>query len=126
MSDQAPAPLRWAVWLLAAESAGVLAVTVFLLYEDLTAPVGSAGGAFAVTLYAAVMATALGLLGWALHRRRKWARGPALVLQLLLIPIGYYMVTGGLAWLGVPVIAAGLAGAGMLVAPSTRAALGVH
>jgi hypothetical protein len=43
----------------------------------------------------------------------------------MLLPIGWFMVGGGLAWLGVPVFVLGLVGAGLLVAPTTREALGV-
>lgn len=119
-----PASLRWAVGLLAAESVGLGALVAFLLYEDLNAPAGSVGSAIAVTLFAALMAGLLGLLAWALWRRRGWARGPAMVLQLLMLPIGYYMITGAVAWLGLLVVAIGLGGAGALLAPATRAALG--
>jgi hypothetical protein len=114
------------VVLLTAEAAALVALVAFLLYEDLTAPTGSLRGALAVTLYAAVMAGLLAVLSWALRRRQGWARGPAILLQLLLLPTGYYMVTGGLAWLGIPVLAIGLAGAGMLLAPATREALGIR
>lgn len=119
-----PASLRWAVWLLAAQSIALAALVAFLVYEDLAAPAGSMGGAVAVTVFAALMAGALGLLAWALGRRHGWARGPAVVLQLLILPIGYSMMTSGMAWLGVPVIAAGLAGAAALLSSTTRAALG--
>ena len=97
---------------------------IFLAYEGLTATAGSAPGALAVTLYAALMAALMGGLGWMLWRRRAWARGPAIVLQLLLVPIGYTMVSGGL-WLGLVVMAVGLCGAGTLLAPATRASLGM-
>jgi hypothetical protein len=43
----------------------------------------------------------------------------------MLLPLGWFMVRGGLAWLGVPLLAIGLVGAGLLIAPATRAALGV-
>ncbi len=72
------------------------------------------------------MAGVLGLLAWSLHRRQRWARGPAIVLELLLLPIGYYMVAGGVAWLGLPTMALGLVGAGALLAPTTRSALGIQ
>jgi hypothetical protein len=113
------------VRLLIAQSAVLAAVTLWLVYEVATAPASSARGAVLVTLYAALMAALFGLLGWSLHRLRGWARGPAIVMEMLLIPVGYYMVAGGVAWLGLPVIAFGLVGAGMLLAPSTRAALGL-
>jgi hypothetical protein len=115
--------LRWAVRLLIVEAVALAAVTGWLVYE--VAITTNVRGAVGVTVYAGVMAALFGLLGWALHRRRAWARGPAIVLQMLLIPIGYYMTTGGVAWLGLPVIAFGLVGAGVLLAPSTRATLGL-
>jgi len=71
-----------------------------------------------------ILAALMGGLGWMLWRRRAWARGPAIVLQLLLVPIGYTMVSGGL-WLGLVVMAVGLCGAGTLLAPATRASLGM-
>ena len=55
-----------------------------------------------------------------------WARGPAIVLELLLFPIGYSMATSGLGRSGSWCMALGLAGAGSLLAPSTRAALGIR
>jgi hypothetical protein len=118
-----PVSLRWAFWLLAAQGVGLAALAAFLVYEDVTAPPENVGGAVAVTFFAALMAGLLGLLAWALGRRQGWARGPALVLQLLMLPMGYYMVTGGAAWLGVPVMAAGVGGVVALLAPTTRAAL---
>ncbi len=124
--DGLPAPLRWAIWLLAAESAGLVAVVAILFYDDLAAPVQSVVSAVALTVAAALLAAILAGLAWALTRKRAWARGPAIVLQLLLLPIGYTMITGGLPVLGVPVIVIGLVGAGTLLAPATRAALGME
>jgi hypothetical protein len=79
-----------------------------------------------VTVFSALLAAAFGGLAWALHGRRSWARGPAVVLQLLLIPIGYTMATSGLPVFGVPVLLIGLVCAGTLLAPASRAALGRH
>ena len=49
----------------------------------------------------------------------------AIVIELLLLPIGYYMVTGGAAYLGIPLMIVGIFGAGLLLAPATRTALGL-
>ena len=103
--DGAPGTLRLAVWLLLAQAVAVAGLVIFLVYQDVTetsTAAGSARGAILVIVYAAVMAGVLGLLAWSLHRRQRWARGPAIVLELLLLPIGYYMVAGGVAWLGLP------------------------
>lgn len=122
----APATLRWAVVLVLAEALVVAAIAGYLVVEDVTASPTDPAGAIAVTAYFAALAALLGVLCRALWRRRAWARGPAFFLQLMLLPIGYYMMAGGLAWLGVPVILLGLLGAVLLVAPATRNALGVR
>jgi hypothetical protein len=115
--------LRVGIWLLTGEAVLLAGLVVFLLYQDLTARAETAGGAVAVTVYAAIITAIVALLAWSLARRRAWARGPAVVMQLLLIPLGWYALTGGLPALGVPVIIAGVVGALALMAPSTREAL---
>jgi hypothetical protein len=114
------------VGLLLAEAAVVALIVIFLVYQALTNRGVIVRDAMIVTGFAALVAVLLGVLGVALNRRRAWARGPAVVLELMLLPIGWYMVAGGLAWLGVPVFALGLFGAGLLVTPSAREALGVR
>jgi len=118
-----PNLLRWAVRLLVVET-GLLAVLVLVLVvADFTAQASSGRTAIAVTLYVAVIAALLGFLTRSLARHRAWARGPAVVLNMLLLPIGFTMAAGGLAWMGVPLMLLGLAGAVLLLAPGTRAAL---
>ena len=118
-----PATLRWAVGLLAAQAAGLAVLTVLVVYADLVATATTVQGAIGLTIFTALMAALLGVFAWSLHRRRRWARGPAIVLQLLLVPIGWTMVSGGQPAFGIPVIALGLIGAGLLLAPATREAL---
>jgi hypothetical protein len=120
-----PPTLRWAIGLLFAEAVVVALIVVFLIYEDVTGTVVSWRDAMIVTGFAAMMAALLGLCGLALARRRAWARGPAVVLELMLLPVGWFMVAGGLVWLGVPVFLLGLFGVGLLIAPATREALGM-
>ncbi|GAA1773728.1 hypothetical protein [Luedemannella helvata] len=117
--------LTWAVRVLAAQTVIVAAVAALTIYADLTAESSSLRAALTVTGYVLMMAAIFGLLAWSLHRRRPWARGPAIVLELLLVPIGWYMVSGGWPWLGLPLLLIGLVTAGLLLAPATRAALGI-
>jgi hypothetical protein len=117
--------LRWAVILLAVEAVAVAVLAGYVGWEAATAKSASTGTAVATPLITALFAVILGLLSWSLWGLRSWARGPAIVLQMLLIPIGYTMVTGGLPWVGIPVIVIGVFGAGLLLAPSTRTALGL-
>jgi hypothetical protein len=120
-----PGPLTWAVRLLYAEAVAVGLVALYLVYEDITRSASDLRAAILVTLYAVALAGALGGLSYALSRRRPWARGPVVALQLLLLPIGYYVATGGRPWLGVPIVLVGLVVVGLLVAPSSTKALGV-
>jgi hypothetical protein len=121
-----PATLRWAAGLLAGQAVVMAGVTGFFVYEDVTATPGSVRDALAITVYFGLLAVLFGLLAWSLVRRRSWARGPAIVLELMLLPFGYYMIEGGHPMYGVPVMLLGLAGAGLLLAPPTREALGIR
>jgi hypothetical protein len=78
-----------------------------------------------VTAFAIAGAALLFVLARALAHRRGGARGPAIVLQLMLLPIGYFMIQGGLAWAGVPVIAIAVAVGALLVTPTSTEALGL-
>ena len=121
----APATWRVAVSVLAAEAVVLLGLTGWVVYQDFFAAATSPQGALGTTIFALALAALLGLLAWSIWKRRAWARGPAVVLQLLLLPIGYYMITGGQPLLGVVTIAVGLVGAGALLAHGTRAALDI-
>jgi hypothetical protein len=121
-----PPALKWAIRLLAVEALGVAAVTVLLVWGDVTEAPTNRSGAWTITGLAAAVTVLLAVLCRALWRRRAWARGPAIVLELMLLPIGYYMIQGGVPWLGVPVLLLGLFGAGLLFTPAAREALGVR
>ncbi|WBB66628.1 hypothetical protein [Micromonospora sp. WMMD812] len=124
-SDPIPVTLRWAVRLLRGEAVAVALIAVWLVWADLTADT-TAGltSALLVTAFAVGAAVALWALGGALARCRAGARAPAIVLQLMLLPIGWYMVQGGLGWLGVPLMALGVGVSALLVSPATTRALG--
>ncbi|MEV6525310.1 hypothetical protein AB0M43_25480 [Longispora sp. NPDC051575] len=120
-----PITLKALVGLLWGKAAVLVGLTGWLLYADLSGRAGSARLANFVTVYAAAYAVLLLFVGWAVFRRRSWSRGPAMMLELFLLPIGYYMVAGGQPLLGVPVIALGALGVFLTLHPRTRAALGL-
>ena len=45
--------------------------------------------------------------------------------MLMLCAVGYYMIQGGVAWGGVPLLALGLVVCGLLLTPASSKALGV-
>ncbi|MEU4479905.1 hypothetical protein AB0F68_17890 [Micromonospora sp. NPDC023966] len=123
-SGPVPGTLRWAVLLLRAEAVALGLVAVWLIWSDLTARTTDLTSALLVTAFAVAGAAVLWALGTALGRRRSGARAPAIVLQLMLLPVGWYMIQGGLGWLGLPLMALGLAVTGLLVSTPTNRALG--
>ncbi|WP_432835431.1 hypothetical protein [Dactylosporangium sp. CA-092794] len=125
-AEQTPSTLRWAVRLLLLEGAGLAALTLWFVYQDLTASWTAAEMALSSTGYLALMTVLFIGIGVALHRRRRWARGPGIVAQMLQMPIGWTMLTQGQPYVGAPIFLLGLAGAVLLFAPSTRIALGVR
>jgi fatty acid desaturase len=51
-----------------------------------------------------VGAIGLGLVGRGLYRRRRWARAPALVTNLLVLPVAFDLTRGGRWYVGVPLL----------------------
>ncbi|MEV0805844.1 hypothetical protein [Micromonospora sp. NPDC050200] len=123
-SDPVPDTLRWAVRLLRGEAVALALLAGWLIWADLTATKTDLVSALFVTGFAVAGAAALWALGGALARRRAGARAPAMVLQLMLLPVGWFMISGGLGWLGVPLMALGVGVCALLISPPTTRALG--
>ncbi|MFR9674246.1 hypothetical protein [Streptomyces sp. TR06-5] len=62
-----------------------------------------------------------------IRQRRRWSRGPALITQLLALPVGWQMAQNGGPWVagGVVIGLAALVVLGALVTPTAAAALGI-
>jgi hypothetical protein len=123
--DATASSLLLAVNLLRAQAAGLAAVTAYLIYQDLTAEAASLGVAIALTCFAALGAAGVALVARFLARRSAAARGPAIVVQLMLLVVSYYMVQAGLLWVAVPLILLALATGAALLAPPTTRSLGL-
>ncbi|MFG2069768.1 hypothetical protein ACGFKZ_23200 [Micromonospora tulbaghiae] len=123
-SDPLPGTLRAAVLLLRAQAVALGLIAVWLVWSDLTADTTDLTSALLVTVFAVGGAVALWALGGALSRRRAGARAPAIVLQLMLLPVGWFMIEGGMGWLGVPLMVLGIGMVALLVSGPTNRALG--
>lgn len=124
-ADDAPATLVWAVRLLLAEAVALAGLTAYLVVKDVTADAADRVAAIALTVFAGLGAAAVAALSRALARRSAPARGPAIVVQLMLMVISYYMLQAGLWWLGVPLLVLGLSVIALIVLPPTTRALGL-
>lgn len=115
--------LRWAVRIMIAQATVLGLVTALLIYYDITTAEASMRRAIGVTAYTAMMTVLMVVVARSLGKRRRWARAPAIVFQLLQVLVGYGLTTDGEYLVGVPVLLLALTGAVLLFAPSTRLAL---
>jgi hypothetical protein len=119
------ATLLWAVRLLFAEAAGLAVLTAYLLVQDAMGRAESVPVAIALTVMAAIGVAFVYLVARALARRSAAARGPAIVIQLMIIASGGFLLQIGPAWAGLLLIVlAALVGL-LIVLPSSTRALGV-
>ncbi len=107
------------------QAAGLAALTVYLVVRLLTADDALLGVAVALIVMVALGAAAVAVVARSLGRRRSGARGPAVVVQLMVIAAGGFLVQTGPLWLGLVLMALGLLVGLLIVLPSSTRALGV-
>jgi hypothetical protein len=113
------------VRLLFLEAAGLAALTAYLLYLDLTAEQTSVAVAIALTVSTALGAVCVAIVGRALARLARGARGPAVVVQLFVLAAGGFRLQIGPLWLGLLLLALGVAVGVLIVLPPSTRALGL-
>jgi hypothetical protein len=86
-SPRRPRMLAVLVVLLAIESAGLVAATVFLVFELLVAPADSFASAIALTICVAIAAVWVAAIAVGAWRGQAWIRGASIVVQVLLAAI---------------------------------------
>jgi hypothetical protein len=113
-------PLLVAVIATGVEALGLAASAIGLSLYKLSGhrPFDS-GDLWAVVAMAAVGALGLGLVVRGLARARRWARSPAVLTQLIVLPIGVTTAAHGGELVGIPLAVCGLVGLAGIFAPST-------
>ena len=117
-----PATLRIAIVVLWAQFLAVLglfAIYVVLLVRDPSIL------AFYVGAFGLIFTAALFFMILALGRFSTAARGGVFALELIVLAPAYFMINGGLAWLGWIIAAVSVTVIGALVAPASARALGL-
>lgn len=109
--------------MVALEAAGLAVVAVVVLVLTFTSTADSVGRALAEVVYVALSAAALGAAAVGLWRVSPWARGPVVVLQVLLGLFGYVTAfEGDRPLLGIPVLAVVAGVCWLLATPEARLA----
>jgi hypothetical protein len=106
------------VALVAGQGVGLAGLAVFLLVELVVATPLSALRAVMAALLTLVAGLGLIAVARGLRRRRRWARAPALVTQLLVLPVGAGLVQSGRWYVGMPLILWALAVLALLFTPA--------
>jgi hypothetical protein len=120
---EAPPAVVRAAAVAALEAALLIAGALVLLWLTLTGDPDSVGRALAEVVYVAIFGVALGAAAAGLRRVAGWARGPVIVLQLLLGLFGYSTAFAGeQPLLGIPLIVLALAELYLLATPEARLA----
>lgn len=122
-----PARLTAAAALAAAEGVVLLGFGIYVLIMGLTGDPESPRQAemLGVTVLALALLPLLAARG--LWLRRRWSRGPAMITQLMALPVAWTLVQngGGLLAAGVATAIAALAVLALLVNPTATEALGI-
>ncbi|MGW6964517.1 hypothetical protein ACWGET_10740 [Streptomyces zaomyceticus] len=129
-TEQTPRPARLAAAAAVAgiEALGLVAGGVYMLVSSLTGTSGDLTGA----LTGAVTLVALGMIPLAAARglwlRRSWSRGPAVITQILALPVAWQMLQANSAMIPAGIVLGVLAVTGLvlLVNPATTEALGIR
>ncbi|MFI6346619.1 hypothetical protein [Streptomyces sp. NPDC050560] len=127
-SEPRPGRLTLAAGLAALEGTAVFAAGCYLLVRGLGGGSGDRQGSVTTGVTLLVLAAlplfaALGLL-----RLRRWSRGPAVITQVLALPVAYNLLQAdsGLIPVGIVVAVVAVAALVLLLNPATARALGIR
>ncbi len=118
-----PVTLLAAAALVTREALGLLAAAVYFVVALGVADADDRVRAVTAAALTLLGAVGLGLVARGLYRRRRWARAPALVTNLLVLPVAFDLTRGGRWYVGVPLLVLAAAVLVLLFARPTDEAL---
>jgi hypothetical protein len=122
--QQRPPSLLGAAVVQAADAVIVLVASVLAGVDTLAGKSYQMGSGIALTLIGLATAAALAWVALGVSRARRWSRTPAVLTQLFVGIVGFYLVQGHrYAW-GVPLLVLACAGLALLLVPASFRALG--
>jgi hypothetical protein len=121
-----PTTLRAAVALLCAETVGMAVLAGWEIYDVVAKPARYPQWAVALGVMLVLLTALFGFLAYRLAHRYGGGRNTAVVLNLLALPVGYYMIQGGLPIFGVLLWVLCGATIVLLLSPPTTRALDLH
>jgi hypothetical protein len=126
VSDALPTTLRAAVVLLTLEAVGMGILAAVEIYDVVTRPARYPQWAVALGVVLVALTALLGFVAYRLAHRYGGGRNTAVALNVLALPVGWYMLQAG--WWGQGLLLWALCAAviGLLLAPPSTRALGLR
>lgn len=123
-----PSTVKWAGYVGLIEGAvGLIAAIVMVIqtargHGDGDAKVegvlASWGSGYGTALWFVIIFGAVAAAGWALTRGKRWGRAPVAMLNMLLLPVAWYMFSSSRPDLGTPTLLVSLVGLGLIFNPA--------
>ena len=121
LRTEAPRTLRWAAIVVGVEAAALAVGALLLLYLVVTSTADSVAAAVGEVVFVAAGAAVLAACAVGLWRVAAWARGPVVVLQLLLAALAYTTAfQAGQPAIGLPVLVLVAVELYLLATPESR------
>jgi uncharacterized membrane protein (DUF2068 family) len=117
-----PGTLRIAAAVVAGEALATVGVGVWLLVEALIHVPEGLAIALSTGAFLGAAGAGLAVVAWGLSRARHWSRGLTAVSQLLLLPLGYELMSDATWVAGTALMVAAIVTVGLLFAPRSTAA----
>jgi hypothetical protein len=116
--------LRAAAALTAVEAVAATGFGIWLTIESWVQVPRGLAIAVGTGLFVLAAGVGLGVLTWGLFRARRWSRGLTVVVQLLMLPIGYEFTSSPTTLAGVGMLGAAVATLVLVLSPASTAAFG--
>lgn len=95
---------RRAIFLLKAESGLLLAIVIYLILAPLISEVSVPSALSAEIVFGLLGATGLWFCAKGFKDQRSYGRAPAVLANLIAVGVSYYMISGGLLFVGIPLL----------------------
>jgi len=118
-----PRPLLAVAGLVALQAIGLVGIGLFLVVEAVVATASDVVAALVSALLALLAGAGLLLVARGLFHRGRWARSPALVLNLIGVPVAIGLLQGGRWYVGIPLLLWSVAVLVLLFSAPVNAAL---
>ena len=95
---------RRAIFLLRAESGLLLAIVIYLILAPLISEVSVPSALSAEIVFGLLGATGLWFCAKGFKDKKSYGRAPAVLANLIAVGVSYYMISGGLLFVGIPLL----------------------